>query len=220
MTDHCVPRPPADHHSRDVATVLNHAAHDLAQRFGACFSTETIREVLHESYDMLAITARVHTFLPLLATRFAGERLASIAKNRGAIVTTTPEVLFVCVHNAGRSQMAAALLHHHAAGRVTVRSAGSAPAETINPAVHATMAEVGIDLSQEFPKPLTDEAVQAADVVITVGCGDACPVYPGKRYLNWELADPAGRNVDEVRPIRDDIDRRVRALLDELAPVP
>ena len=109
----------------------------------------TIREVLRESYDMLAVTARVHAFLPLLATRFTTERLAGIAKNRGAIVTTTPEVLFVCVHNAGRSQMTAALLHHHAAGRITVRSAGSAPAGTINPAVHAAMAEVGIDLSQE-----------------------------------------------------------------------
>jgi protein-tyrosine-phosphatase len=127
-----------------------------------------------------------------------------------------PEVLFVCVHNAGRSQMAAALLHQHAAGSVVVRSAGSAPAATVNPAVVAAMAEVGLDLSQEFPKPLTDDAVQAADVVITMGCGDACPVYPGKRYLNWELDDPAGQDVAHVRPIRDEIDRRVRALLAEL----
>jgi protein-tyrosine-phosphatase len=127
-----------------------------------------------------------------------------------------PEVLFVCVHNAGRSQMAAALLHQHAAGSVVVRSAGSAPAATVNPAVVAAMAELGLDLSQEFPKPLTDDAVQAADVVITMGCGDACPVYPGKRYLNWELDDPAGRDVAHVRPIRDEIDRRVRALLAEL----
>ncbi len=130
----------------------------------------------------------------------------------------TPEVLFVCVHNAGRSQMAAALLEHHAAGRVTVRSAGSAPAETINPVVHAAMAEVGLDVSREFPKPLTDEAVRAADVVVTMGCGDACPVYPGKRYLDWTLDDPAGRDVDEVRAIRDAIDARVRTLLDELVP--
>ena len=127
-----------------------------------------------------------------------------------------PEVLFVCVHNAGRSQMAAALLHHHAAGSVVVRSAGSAPADTVNPAVVAAMAELGLDLSREFPKPLTDDAVRAADVVITMGCGDACPVYPGKRYLNWELADPAGRDVADVRPIRDEIDRRVRGLLVEL----
>jgi protein-tyrosine-phosphatase len=133
-------------------------------------------------------------------------------------VKPRPEVLFVCVHNAGRSQMAAALLHHHAAGRVTVRSAGSAPAGTVNPAVAQAMAEIGLDLSHEFPKPLTDAGVQAADVVITMGCGDACPVYPGKRYLNWELDDPAGRTVAEIRPIRDEIARRVTALLAELAP--
>jgi len=127
-----------------------------------------------------------------------------------------PEVLFVCVHNAGRSQMAAALLFRRAAGRVRVRSAGSTPANEINPAVVAAMDEAGIDLSAEFPKPLTGEAVEAADVVVTMGCGDACPVFPGKRYLDWELPDPAGRPVEEIRPIRDEIDRRVRALLDEL----
>ena len=127
-----------------------------------------------------------------------------------------PEVLFVCVHNAGRSQMAAALLHHHAAGTVVVRSAGSAPADSIDPAVHAVLAEIGLDLSREFPKPLTDDAVRAADVVITMGCGDACPIYPGKRYLNWDLTDPAGKPTEEVRPIRDDIDSRTRALLREL----
>jgi arsenate reductase (thioredoxin) len=128
-----------------------------------------------------------------------------------------PEVLFVCVHNAGRSQMAAALLHLRAGGRVHVRSAGSDPAERINPAVVEAMSEIGIDMSHEFPKPLTDEVVRAADVVITMGCGDACPIYPGKRYEDWELSDPAGRSVQEVRPIRDAIDRRVRDLLDELS---
>jgi arsenate reductase (thioredoxin) len=128
----------------------------------------------------------------------------------------TPQVLFVCVHNAGRSQMAAALLNHYAAGRVEVRSAGSAPADTINPAVRDAMAEVGIDISAEQPKLLTTDAVQASDVVITMGCGDACPVFPGKRYLDWQLADPAGKGVDAVRPIRDNIDARVRALLAEL----
>jgi protein-tyrosine-phosphatase len=138
--------------------------------------------------------------------------------DRGVIVSDLPEVLFVCVHNAGRSQMAAALLDHHAHGRVTVRSAGSAPAASINPAVVQAMTELGLDLSQEFPKPLTDDAVQAADVVITMGCGDACPVYPGKRYLNWELDDPAGQDIEHVRPIRDEIDRRVTALLAELVP--
>ncbi len=135
-------------------------------------------------------------------------------------MSDVPEVLFVCVHNAGRSQMAAALLDHHAQGRVQVRSAGSNPADQVNPAAVAAMDEMGVDMSKEFPKPLTDEVVQAADVVVTMGCGDACPVFPGKRYLDWELTDPAGRSVDEVRAIRDEIDARVRDLLAELEGVP
>lgn len=126
------------------------------------------------------------------------------------------EVLFVCVHNAGRSQMAAALLDHHAHGRMQVRSAGSAPAGDINPAVRAAMAELGLDLSREFPKPLTDGAVRAADIVITMGCGDVCPVHPGKRYLDWAVPDPAGQPLDVVRGIRDQIDARIRGLLAEL----
>jgi len=130
-----------------------------------------------------------------------------------------PEVLFVCVHNAGRSQMAAALLDHHANGRVVVRSAGSTPADEVNPAVVQAMAEVGLDLSKEFPKPLTTEAVEVSDVVVTMGCGDACPIFPGKRYLDWELEDPAGKTVEQIRPIRDEIDRRVRGLLAELGVV-
>ncbi len=129
-----------------------------------------------------------------------------------------PEVLFVCVHNAGRSQMAAALLAHRARGLVLVRSAGTAPAEEVDPSVVAAMDELGVDLSREFPKPLTTEAVEGADVVITMGCGDACPVFPGKRYLDWELDDPAGMSPAEVRRIRDEIDRRVRGLLAELLP--
>jgi arsenate reductase (thioredoxin) len=129
---------------------------------------------------------------------------------------SNPEVLFVCVHNAGRSQMAAGLLAKRAGDRVVVRSAGSAPADEINPAVVEVMREVGVDLSQEFPKPLTTEAVEAADVVITMGCGDACPIFPGKRYLDWDLPDPSGLSIDEVRRIRDEIDRRIRALADEL----
>jgi len=130
----------------------------------------------------------------------------------------TAEVLFVCVHNAGRSQMASSLLDRYAGGSVRVRSAGSTPADEVNPAVVAAMREVGIDLSREVPKLLTDEAVGEADVVITMGCGDACPIYPGKRYLDWDLPDPAGKSLHEVRPIRDEIDRRVRALLEELVP--
>jgi protein-tyrosine-phosphatase len=131
-------------------------------------------------------------------------------------VTTVPEVLFVCVHNAGRSQMAAALLDHHASGAVCVTPAGSDPADEINAAVRHVMDEIGIDLSHQFPKRLTTDAVEAADVVITMGCGDACPLFPGKRYLDWNLQDPAGQTVEAVRPIRDEIDRRVRDLLTEL----
>ncbi|MFD8720694.1 arsenate reductase ArsC [Streptomyces sp. NPDC059629] len=130
--------------------------------------------------------------------------------------TPRPSVLFVCVHNAGRSQMAAAFLTHLAGEKVEVRSAGSAPADTVNPAVVAAMNEVGIDISAETPKILTAKAVQASDVVITMGCGDTCPVFPGKRYLDWQLDDPAGQGVDAVRPIRDDIEHRVRALVDDL----
>ncbi len=127
-----------------------------------------------------------------------------------------PEVLFVCVHNAGRSQMAAALLDHYAAGRVTVRSAGSDPADEVNPRVVAAMAELGLDVAHELPKPLTGDAVEAADVVITMGCGDACPIYPGKRYEDWELDDPAAADIAGVRRIRDEIAARVQRLVVEL----
>jgi arsenate reductase (thioredoxin) len=129
-----------------------------------------------------------------------------------------PEVLFVCVRNAGRSQMAAALLQLRSQGRITVRSAGSAPAAEVDPNAVAALEELGIDLASEFPKPLTDEAVRAADVVVTMGCGDACPIYPGKRYVDWELDDPAGQDLETVRRIRDEIDERVRALVADLLP--
>jgi arsenate reductase len=158
--------------------------------------------------------------VPVLSERFARERLRAVAQAEGRIVKDTPEVLFVCVHNAGRSQMAAALLDRRAEGRVHVRSAGNTPAREINPSVTTAMAEVGLDLSQEFPKPLTDDVVRAADVVVTMGCGDACPVYPGKRYLDWELDDPAGLGLEQVRAIRDEIDQRVKELLAELVGSP
>lgn len=128
----------------------------------------------------------------------------------------TPEILVVCTHNAGRSVAARVLLDHHGKGNVIVRSAGSAPGETINPSIAAILTERGLDVSKEFPKPLTDQAARAADIIITMGCGDACPVYPGKRYLDWALTDPAGKSIDEVRPIVDDIEQRVLALLLEL----
>ena len=148
--------------------------------------------------------------------RFARERLRALGQVQGTIAKAVPEVLFVCVQNAGRSQMAAALLDHHAEGRVHVRSAGSAPADQINPAVVVAMSELGLDVSKEFPKPMTDEVVHAADAVITMGCGDACPIYPGKRYEDWEVDDPADTDLDGVRRIRDDISDRVRVLLAEL----
>jgi arsenate reductase (thioredoxin) len=199
-----------------VALLLDTSADRLAARFAAHFSPETVRECLDDSYIVLAATARVHTHLYVLAERFAAERLNATITANSETATGKPEVLFVCVHNAGRSQMAAALLDHHGAGRVVVRSAGSAPVDSVNPAVVAALAELDLDVSKEFPKPLTDEVVRASDVVITMGCGDACPIYPGKRYLNWELDDPAGQNVDTARMIRDEIDKRVKTLLEEL----
>lgn len=189
----------------------------LGRHFAGTFSAETIERFVTESFDYLRF-ARVQAFVPLFAERFAQERLTAMAQAEGTAAKEVPEILFVCVHNAGRSQMAAALLDKHAEGRVHVRSAGSTPAEEIHAGVRAALDEIGLDVSKEFPKPLTDEVVRAADVVITMGCGDACPVYPGKRYLDWELPDPAGKPVEEVRAIRDEIDKRVRALLDELMP--
>jgi arsenate reductase len=189
----------------------------LHQEFRGIYSLETIERYVKESIDQLS-GAPVVDFVPLFVHRFSREQLVALAQAEGAIIKAVPEVLFVCVHNAGRSQMAAALLDHHARGRVHVRSAGSAPGDTINPAVVAAMDEWGIDLSREFPKPLTDEFVRAADVVITMGCGDGCPIYPGKRYEDWELQDPAGQPVEVVRGLRDDIDLRVQQLLAELVP--
>nr|WP_308010348.1 arsenate reductase ArsC [Pseudonocardia sp. ICBG1034] len=202
---------------------LQQTVDELRRTFHGTFGPETIKAVVVDVFTKLALTARITTHLPVLAARHAHQRLAAAARSPGAPVTTTaavPEVLFVCVHNAGRSQMAAALLAHHANGAVRVTSAGSAPAETINPAVREVMAEIGLSLDTEFPKRLTTEAVEAAAVVITMGCGDACPVFPGKRYLDWELTDPAGKTAEQIRPIRDDIDARVRRLLTEVTGAP
>ena len=164
----------------------------LRDEFSGVFATETIERYMAESLDKIG-SARIENFVPLFAHRFARERLRALAQADDKITKDVPEVLFVCVHNAGRSQMAAGLLNKAAAGRVHVRTAGSDPAEEINPAVVEAMDEVGVDLSEEFPKPLTDEFVRAADAVITMGCGDACPIYPGKHYEDWELEDPAGQ---------------------------
>jgi arsenate reductase len=197
---------------------VEQAAEALHGEFAGIFSTETIARYIAESTDLLAGQARVNVFVPVLVHRFARERLKALGQAQGAIVKEQPEVLFVCVHNAGRSQMAAGLVKLRSEGRVHVRSAGSAPGEQINPAVIEAMNELGVDMSEEFPKPLTDEVVKAADVVITMGCGDACPIYPGKKYEDWELDDPAGQDLETVRRIRNEIDERVQKLIGELLP--
>jgi protein-tyrosine-phosphatase len=202
--------PVTQHHVRQ-------AAEALTDEFAGIFSQETIERYIAESLDLIGET-KINVFVPVLAHRFARERLKALGQAEGTIMKDHPEVLFVCVENAGRSQMAAGLMNYRSKGKVHVRSAGSDPAEEINPAVVEAMAELGIDLHEEFPKPLTDEVVRAADAVITMGCGDACPIYPGKRYLDWELADPAGQDIEAVRAIRDEIDGRVQALLAELVP--
>lgn len=196
--------------------VLSRAAHNLAAKYAGVFSPQTVERYVFESYASLRRTARIHNHLTALATRFAGDRLTALAQSQGVAPKDVPEVLFICVHNAGRSQMAAALLNHHGGGRVHVRSAGSAPAQEINPQVIKAMAEIGVDLGEEYPKPLTDDVVAAADVVVSMGCGDACAVYPGKRYLDWTIDDPAGQRLETVRAIRDDLDARVRQLLADL----
>ncbi|NCL78183.1 arsenate reductase/protein-tyrosine-phosphatase family protein [Rhodococcus sp. YH1] len=200
--------------------VLQRAAEHLADKYDGIFSPQTVERVVFESYAALRRTATVCTHLTALAPRFAAERLTALAQAEGAVAKDVPEVLFVCVHNAGRSQMAAALLDHRAGGHVHVRSAGSAPIAAINPVVVEAMAELGLDLGAEFPKPLTDDVVAAADVVVTMGCGDACAVYPGKRYLDWTVPDPDGQSLEVVRTLRDDLDARVRALLADLTAVP
>ena len=197
-------------------THLQKQADDLVAEFHGVVSPETVERVVRESIAALG-EVRIDDYIPVLAYRFSRERLVAVAQAQGQLVKEVPEVLFVCVENAGRSQMAAALLEHRAEGRVHVRSAGSEPAERINPNVAAAVRELGIDIAREFPKPLTDEVVRAADVVITMGCGDACPVYPDKLYRDWDAEDPKGQNLDDVRRIRDDIDARVRDLLLELA---
>jgi arsenate reductase (thioredoxin) len=196
---------------------LEKGLESLSEEFEGIFSAETVERFMTESLEALR-DSRLKDFVPLFVHRFARERLRALGQVEGTITKEVPEVLFVCVENAGRSQMAAGLLDKLAGGRVHVRSAGSAPGERINPNVRETMAEVGVDLAKEFPKPMTDEVVQAADAVITMGCGDACPIYPGKRYEDWDVLDPAQADMDGVRRIRADIEGRVRVLLEEIAP--
>jgi arsenate reductase (thioredoxin) len=210
--------------SIDTSLALRTAASRLAEEFIGTFGTETIERFLHSSYDQLALHATVAKFLPLMAERFARQRLSAVAKVEGLHRDGKPTVLFLCTHNAGRSQMALGFFEALTGDQAVAWSGGSEPGHEVNPAGHevnpaaiTAMAERGIDLSNEFPKPWTDETVRAADVVITMGCGDACPVFPGKRYESWDnLDDPAGLDTAGVRPIRDDIERRVRQLIDEL----
>ena len=195
---------------------LHRLSDELSLRFSGVFGLETVERYVLESYTGLLRTSKVRAHLASQTTRFATDRLTALAQAKGALDSPVPEILFVCEQNAGRSQMAAVLTSHLGNGRVHVRSAGSSPIDAINPAVIEVMAEVGLDMGQEFPKPLTDDVVQAADVVVTMGCGDACPIYPGRRYLDWDLEDPVGKPLAAVREIRDDIEVRVRALLAEL----
>lgn len=212
---------PATRHRRgdlsvDQQLALKTAATRLETEFTGTFGTETIERFLHTAYNQFASRAAVPNFLPLLAERFARQRLHALARVEGHISDGKPTALFLCTHNAGRSQMALGYFTHYAGDNAIAWSGGSEPGNEINPAAIVAMAEVGIDITGEYPKPWTDEIVRAADVVITMGCGDACPIFPGKRYENWALPDPAGQGLDAVRPIRDDIDQRVRRLLADL----
>lgn len=188
----------------------------LQKDFAGTFSAETIERFLLSSYDDFAGRLTNDTYLAMFAERFARQRLKALSMVEGTSSDDRPVVLFLCTHNAGRSQMALGFFRAMAGDQAIAWSGGSEPGSAINPAAVAAMAEVGIDITGEFPKPWTDEIVRAADVVITMGCGDACPVFPGKKYVDWELEDPAGLTVEDVRPIRDEVQNRVRALVDEL----
>jgi arsenate reductase len=193
---------------------------ELTDEFRGVFSRETVARYVQESFEQLGDRPTVGpNFLPVIAQRFAREQLWAAAQSQGIVEKVLPEVLFVCEHNAGRSQMAAALADRLSDGWVGVRSAGSHPEEQIDPVVVEAMSELGIDVTLEFPKPLTDEVVRAADVVVTLGCGDACTVYPGKRYEDWPVDDPAGQPLEVVRRIRYELYHHVCELLETLIPI-
>ena len=196
--------------------VLQRTAAHLAVRYEGIFSPETVERYVFESYATLSRTARIRTYLAATAGHFADDRLRALAQSQGKIDKPVAQVLFVCVHNIGRSQIAAALLAHHAGNGVEVRSAGSLPGAEVHPLVVEALKERGIDLTGAYPKPLTDDVVRAADYVITMGCGDACPVSPGKRYLDWGIADPSQETLEGVREIVEAIDTRVQALWDQI----
>lgn len=217
MTDNIVtPEHLHDGLSIDQRLALKTAATRLQTEFSDMFGVETIERFLHSSYDQFAERASIPRFLPLLAERFARQRLRALAKVEGKHDDGKPTVLFLCTHNAGRSQMAMGFFTQLAGDAAVAWSGGSEPGNEVNPAAVEAMAERGVDIAHEYPKPWTDEIVQAADVIVTMGCGDACPIFPGRRYEEWVLDDPAGMGVEAVRPIRDEIERRVRQLLGEL----
>ncbi len=214
------PASPAVHHRPDLAIdqqlALRAAASRLQEEFGEQIGMDTIHKFLNSSYDHFAARATIPNFVPLLAERFTRQQLHALARIEDKGAGGKPTVLFLCTHNAGRSQMALGFFTELAGGQAAAWSGGSEPATEINASAVDAMAEVGVDITGEFPKPWTDEIVQGADVVITMGCADTCPVFPGKRYEEWVLPDPAGQTVEAVRPIRDDIEQRVRRLLAEL----
>ena len=195
---------------------LRQSATMLQRRWQGRLNIETIERFMAESVDMLLPTAKVTRWLPVIVEQLTNDRLRALVRLETPRTDLNPSVLFLCVHNAGRSQMAAGWMRYLAGSQVDVFSGGSEPATDLNAAAVAAMAEKGIAIRRELPQPWADEVVRAADVVVTMGCGDACPVFPGKRYLDWELDDPSGKTVEEVRPIRDAIEQRVRGLLAEL----
>jgi protein-tyrosine-phosphatase len=199
---------------------MKEVAERLKRRFDGQLNVESIERFLLNSVDQLMARATTTSWVPLLAERFAGDRIRAMIRLESSLPPLTPSVLFLCVHNAGRSQMAAGFLRALAGDRVDVYSGGSEPAGSVNQVAVEAMAERGIDISQEIPQPWADEIVRAADVVVTMGCGDACPIFPGKRYLDWELDDPAGRPLEEVRAIRDDLEQRVLVLMADLGVEP
>jgi protein-tyrosine-phosphatase len=201
--------------SPEESQLIKSSAVRLQRDFDGIFGVETVERFMTDSFERLG-HARIRAYVPVMAERFTRDRLRAAARNAGKITTDIPTVLFLCVHNAGRSQMAAGWMRHLAGDRVDVLSGGSNPASQVNPAAVEAMAEAGIDIAGQFPRPWTDEIIGATDVVVTMGCGDACPVIPGKRYVDWELDDPAGKPVEAVRPVRDEIEQRVRALLSDL----
>jgi len=202
---------------QDNTDLLRRISDRLAGRYTGIFAAETVERYVFESYTALARTAKVSAYLPATTEHFANDRLHALAKSKGSLASLIPEVLFVCVQNAGRSQMAAALLNVEAKGTILVRSAGSLPASDLDPNVVTVMNELGLDLSKEYPKPLTDDVVRASDVVITMGCGDSCPIYQGKRYEDWVLTDPENQTLDTVRAVRNEIHDRVKKLVSSLA---